>query len=468
MTNSKQRLVKGGRVVTSQAVLDADILIEGEKIAGILSPDTVGDVDDIIDATGCYVFPGIVDAHTHIMLDTGIYKTVDNWEIGTRAAAFGGVTTVVDFANQIPGATYKAALETRQAEATDATIDYAFHMVILEPDTDPDALHADFQRLMELGVTSIKLFTTYRPNYYVDDATILRIFRAMPRGMIAMVHCENDSIVSEATQRLVEQGKTHWRYHAQARPDDAEAEAVNRIVYLAGLALARVYVVHNSTAMATSAVNQMRQRGTGYWDKVFCETCPQYLLLHDDVYEGPQPEHFILQPPLRKYHHMESLRHYVEAGMIDVLSTDSCDYSIAQKTAQQEFTKTPGGLPGLETLLPLMYTTFHEKVGLPRLMQMLTENPARLFGLYPQKGVIAPGSDADLVIYDPTVETRIHAEAMHYEAGYNPFEGMAVSGQVRTVISRGETIVQGGAFYGKPGRGRFVVGGDSVDPFCGV
>ncbi|MBN2470958.1 MAG: amidohydrolase family protein, partial [Anaerolineae bacterium] len=340
MTADNRVLIRGGQVVTGGEVITADVLVEGEQIVGIVSPGTAPTAGRVIEADGCYVLPGVVDAHTHIKLDTGIYLTVDDWAVGTRAAACGGVTTVLDFANQIPGESFQAALAARQAEAQGAAIDYAFHMVVLAPDEDDGALRADLQRLLGLGVTSIKLFTTYRPNYYVDDATILRIFRAMPEGMIAMVHCENDSIVSDATRRLVERGKTAWSYHAQARPEEAEAEAVNRVLYLAGLARARVYIVHNSTALATSAVNQMRHRRSGFWEKVYCETCPQYVLLHDAVYDGPHPEHYILQPPLRKYHHMESLRHYVETGMIDVLSTDSCDYSLEQKLAEPDFTKT--------------------------------------------------------------------------------------------------------------------------------
>lgn len=464
MTTMATRLIKGGRIVVGQRVIEGDLLIRGDKVAGIGTGDAWRDADQIIDATGCYVLPGIIDAHTHIQLDTGIYQTVDNWEVGTVSAAFGGVTTVIDFANQIVGSSFADALHARRAEASDAVIDYAFHMVILEPEEAPDALRASLQRLLGLGVPSIKLFTTYRPNYYVDDDTLLRIFQAMPDGMIAMVHCENDSMVTEATRRLVAQGKTGWRYHAQGRPEEAEAEAVNRVLYLASMARARVYIVHNSTAQATSAVNRMRTRGDGRWEGMFCETCPQYLLLHDAVYDGEHPEHFILQPPLRRVHHAESLKHYVETGMIDVIATDSCDYSLAQKRAQPDFTKTPGGLPGIETLLPLMYTTFAERIGVARLMALLSENPARLFGLYPRKGALLPGSDADVVIYDPEPESVIQAHNMHYLAGYSPYEGMRVSGEVRTVISRGEIIVDRGEFMGQPGRGVFLPGGKSLDP----
>ncbi|MFC1959165.1 dihydropyrimidinase [Chloroflexota bacterium] len=463
MGDAQRILITNGQVVTGNQVLAADVLIEGERIVGVLALGAVSKADRIIDAAGCYVFPGIVDAHTHIVLDTGLYQTVDTWEVGTRAAAFGGVTTVIDFANQIVGQPLAEALRVRQAEAADATIDYTFHMVLLDHAQDPATLTNSLQELMALGVPSIKLFTTYRPNYYVDDATILDVFRAMPADMIAMIHCENDSMVTAATRRLVEQGKTSWQYHGVARPVEAEAEAANRILYLAALAGARVFVAHNSTGMTTELVNRQRTQA-GQWAKVFCETCPQYLLLDDTVYAGDHPEHYILQPPLRPTAHQERLKKCVEAGMVDVLSTDSCDYSLDQKLAELNFTRTPGGLPGIETLLPLMFTLFKDSVGLPRLLQMLAENPARLFGLYPRKGAIQPGSDADLVIYDPSVEATIRHQDLHSLAGYSPFEGMKVQGRVQTVLSRGEVIVDQGEFFGRAGRGEFLPGGPSLDP----
>lgn len=459
MSHLESTLIVNGRVVTSGEVIEADVLIKDGRIAGVTAPGEIGATGRVIDAAGCYVLPGVVDAHTHIMLNTGIYQTVDSWEDGTRAAAFGGTTTVIDFANQIVGKPFAEALEARRAEAADATIDYSFHMVILDADREEADLRAQLEQLMTLGIPSIKLFTTYRPNYYVDDATILRIFRAMPPGMIAMVHCENDSIVAEATRRLVERGETAWRYHGAARPAEAEAEAVRRVAYLAGLAQARTYIVHNSTAMATREVHAARQS----WERIFCETCPQYLLLDESVYTGDHPEHFILQPPLRSRSHVEQLSEYVKMGWIDVLATDSCDYSLAQKQAQPEFDKTPGGLPGLELLLPSMFTRFGGAIGLPRLMRLLSENPARLFGLYPRKGAILPGSDADLVIYDPDARTTVSHRRLHHVAGYSPFEGMEVQGRVRSVLSRGEVIVEDGAFLGQRGRGRFLVAGPSRD-----
>lgn len=461
-------IVKGGTIITPHGEIQGDVLIEGEHIAGITQSADAGPDDTMIDAAGMLVFPGIVDAHTHIKLDTGIYQTVDNWEVGTRAAAFGGVTTVIDFANQIKGRPFADALEARQQEAADAVIDYAFHMVVLDPARDPDRLKAELQELLDMGVTSLKLFTTYRPNYYIDDATLVHIFRAMPKGMITMVHCENDSLVTDATQRLVEAGTTGWAYHGKSRPPLAEVEAVRRVSHLAVSTGARVYIVHCSTAQSVTAVldaNKVRKdRRSRDQDRVFCETCPQYILLDSSKYEGEKPEHYILQPPLRHFTNNKTLRADVVAGRIDVLSTDTCDYSLEQKVAEPDFTKTPGGLPGVETLLPSMYTTFRGSMPLPQLIRLMTENPARLFGLYPRKGAILPGSDADLVIYDPEPQVTIRVEDLHYLAGYNPYEGMTVQGEVRTVLSRGEVIVDRGKFLGKVGRGAWLPGGESLPP----
>ncbi len=461
-------IIKGGTIVTPHSEIQGDVLVEGEKIIGIVQSAEVGPDDTVIDAAGMLVFPGIVDAHTHIKLDTGIYQTADNWEIGTRAAAFGGVTTVIDFANQIIGQPYAEALKARQQEAADAVIDYAFHMVMLDPDRDPDRLKAELQELLDMGVTSLKLFTTYRPNYYVDDATMVHIFRAMPEGMIAMVHCENDSLVTDATQRLIEAGTTGWAYHGKGRPPLAEIEAVRRVSHLGISTGARVYIVHCSTTQSVSGVmeaNQVRKdRRSRDQDRVFCETCPQYLLLDSSRYEGEKPEHYILQPPLRHFANNKALRADVVAGRVDVLSTDTCDYSLEQKVATPDFTQTPGGLPGVETLLPAMYTTFRESMPLPQLIRLMTENPARLFGLYPRKGAILPGSDADLVIYDPESQVEVKVEDLHYLAGYNPFEGMTMQGKVRTVLSRGKVIVDKGEFFGEAGRGAWLPGGASLPP----
>ncbi len=465
---SQRKIVRGGLVVTPAGVLSADVLIEGERIAGLVAHGSeVWAGAEIVDAQGCYVFPGVVDPHTHIQLDTGIYKTADNWEIGTRTAAFGGVTTVVDFATQFPGMSFQEALEARLQECAPALIDYGLHMMVTDLPEDPAQARQWLESLRDLGVPSIKLYTTYRPNYYADDATLLHTFRAMPRDMLAMVHCENDAMVTDATARLVREGKTSWAYHAQGRPPEAEVEAIRRVIHLAEVAGAAVYIVHCSTAESVRQVQQAQRERA--WPPVYGETCPQYFWLDDSVYQGTRPEFYILQPPLRpKAWQVDLLQCW---QILSAVSTDHCDYTLAQKREFADFTKTPGGLPGLETLFQLTYTAaVHQAeqrrrtgesvvpIPLPALARLLAAEPARLFGLYPQKGAILPGSDADLLIYDPEPEVTLRAEQMHTVAGYLPYEGIAVKGQIRTVLSRGEVLVHEGTLRSEPGRGRFLRG----------
>lgn len=272
-------VIRGGQVVLPQAAIPADLLIAGETIAAVLAPGAdVPAGTRAIDAAGCLVFPGVVDPHTHIQLDTGIYQTADDWEIGTRTAAFGGVTTVVDFATQFPGMTFEQALEARLAECAPAMIDYGLHMMVTELPRDLDEARRWLEALRDSGIPSIKLYTTYRPNYYADDATLLHTFRAMPRDMIAMLHCENDALVTGATARLVEREHTSWAYHGQARPPEAEVEAIRRVLYLAQVAGAAVYIVHCSTAESIRVVDEARRRAD--MPPVYCETCPQLSLIH--------------------------------------------------------------------------------------------------------------------------------------------------------------------------------------------
>ncbi|GAB4431128.1 MAG: dihydropyrimidinase [Anaerolineae bacterium] len=464
----ERKIIRGGKVVTPSAVLTADVLIEGERIAGLVTDGTeVWAKAEVIDARGCYVFPGVVDPHTHIQLDTGIYKTADDWEIGTRTAAFGGVTTVVDFATQFPGMTFPEALEARLQECAPALIDYGLHMMVTDLPGDPAQAREWLEALRDLGVPSIKLYTTYRPNYYADDATLLHTFRAMPHDMLAMVHCENDAIVTDATARLVAAGKTGWAYHAQGRPPEAEVEAIRRVIHLARVAGAAVYIVHCSTVESIRQVEQAQRERT--WPPVYGETCPQYFWLDDSVYQGARPEHFILQPPLRSRDWQVDLLQSWQ--VLSAVATDHCDYTLAQKREFADFTRTPGGLPGLETLFPLTYTAaVHraeqrreageavEPIPLPVLAKLLSAEPARLFGLYPQKGAILPGSDADLLIYDPEPEIALRADQLHTVAGYTPYEGITVKGQVRTVLSRGAVLVHEGVLRGEGGRGRFLRG----------
>ncbi|MCD4685172.1 MAG: dihydropyrimidinase [Anaerolineae bacterium] len=465
---SSRKIVRGGRVVTPSEVVAADVLIDGERIVGLVAHgvDVWSDAE-IIDADGCLVFPGVVDPHTHIQLDTGVYQTADDWEIGTRTAAFGGVTTVIDFATQFEGMTFPKALDARLQECAPALIDYGLHMMITDLPRDPDTAREWLEELRDLGVPSIKLYTTYRPNYYADDATFLHTFRAMPKDMIAMVHCENDAIVTDATQRLVEAGKTSWAYHGRSRPAEAEVEAIRRVMYLAWCENTALYIVHCSTGRSLHAVSRSSAP-----PPIYCETCPQYFVLDDSHYAGSKAEQFILQPPLRGEYPLGTVDLPFHARLLSAISTDHCDYTLAQKQEFKEFTKTPGGLPGLETSFQLTYTYgvhlpqqrfeahggHKDALSLPRLAQLMSTNPARIFGLYPQKGAILPGSDADLLIYDPEPEVVIRAEEQHTIGGYTPYDGMTVKGRVRTVLSRGQVLVRDGELHGEPGRGRFLCG----------
>ncbi|RMF37036.1 MAG: dihydropyrimidinase, partial [Chloroflexi bacterium] len=334
-------LIRRGTLVTAEGLLRADLLIQGGRIAAVGTDLSAPAGARVVDAEGHYLLPGIIDAHTHIQLDTGIYQTPDDWFIGTRAAACGGVTTVIDFATQFRGQTLRQAVEARLAEIGQrAVVDYALHVMVT--DLPPDRV-AELGDLVEMGTPSIKLYTTYRPNYYADDATLLYLLRAAAeRGILTLVHCENDALVTAATQALVAAGRTGWTYHGRSRPALAEQEATARVLFLAEAAGAPVYIVHNSTARTVALVAEAREEG----QTVFSETCPQYLLLDNRRYEGPEPWRYILQPPLRDPDEPERLWTMVEAGMVDVIATDHCDYTRDQKLAADDFTRTPGGLPG--------------------------------------------------------------------------------------------------------------------------
>ncbi|MCP4542478.1 MAG: dihydropyrimidinase [Chloroflexi bacterium] len=445
-------LIQNGMLVTSDDVIKADLLVHGERIQAIGLGLSAANDTTVIDAAGCYVLPGIIDAHTHIYLDTGIYRTADDWFAGSCTAACGGVTTVVDFATQFRGQGLREAVEARMEEARDSVIDYGFHVMVTDLPPEREGELAD---LVEMGVPSVKFYTTYRPNYYADDATILRLMTACADlGIVPLVHCENDALVTAQTGALLSAGETGWRYHGRSRPAVAEQEAVQRVLFLAEVAGCPVHVCHCSSAHSVAQVVDARDNG----QIVTCETCPQYLLLDNAVYDGPEPWRYILQPPLRDPDELDRLWALVEGGAVDMIVTDHCDYTMAQKTAQDSFAQTPGGLPGMETLLPLTYTygVTKGRVTLPHLVELLSVNPARLWGLWPRKGSLLPGSDADIVIYDPGPEQTIRAENLHSVGGYTPFEGMSVQGQIRVTISRGRIIYRENQFIGQKGWGRFL------------
>ncbi len=446
-------LIRNGLVVTPAGAFRGDVMTHGEKILAVGEALPMLQVDEVIDAEGCLVLPGLVDPHVHIQLDTGIYQTRDDWAVGTVTAACGGVTTVLDFATQFPGQTLEEALENRWAEVDGkAAVDYGLHVMVTDlPAGEEDELAT----LVRLGAPEAKVYTTYRPNYYMDDDQLLRVFKAAAKhGVLVMVHAENDAMVSAATERLIKAGKVGLEYHAQARPMLAEQEAAHRVAFLAGEAGARVYVVHNSTGGTTGVLAEARCKGID----VISETCPQYLILDDSLYEGEHPEWVILQPPLRPKGEGDKLWEWLAAGEISTVGTDHCDYTLEQKISTMEFPSTPGGIPGLETMLPLMYThgVAAGRITLERLVEVTSTNPARIFGLFPRKGAVLPGSDADLVVYDPRPRGRITADSLHTIGGYTPYEGMEVQGRISVVLSRGEVVCRGGEFVGRSGHGRYL------------
>jgi dihydropyrimidinase len=448
-------LIRNGQLILPEGERRGDILLAGEKIQSIGAGLATEGVDRVIDAEGCVVLPGVIDPHTHIVLDTGIYKTVDDWEVGTRTAACGGVTTVVDFATQFPGQDVRQALAARLAEIGGlAQIDYGLHMMLTElPEVDSE-LDRWMAQLIADGINSVKVYTTYRPNYYQEDDALLRVFRsAATRDLVVMIHCENDALVTGARERLVRAGKTSLAYHGAARPPLAEVEAANRSLFLGRWAgNPRIYIVHCSVSgTVTEVTKAARENQNG-----IAETTAQYLTLDERVYTGPHPEWGIMQPPLRAPEEKAKLWEQIARGEIATVCTDHCDYSIDQKREHSEFTKTPGGIPGLETLLPLMVTAgvAEGRITWNRLAEITSGNAARIFGLK-DKGRLALGKDADVVVYDPRPSRTIRAEALHNVAGYTPYEGITAQGVVRDVFVRGRQLVDEGEFCPATGWGRF-------------
>jgi dihydropyrimidinase len=449
-------LIKNGMLVLPDGERQGDLLVANARIAAIgpsLAEETAGAV---IDASGCVVLPGLVDPHTHIVLDTGIYKSPDDWEVGTRTAACGGVTTVIDFATQFPGQDVAEALAVREREIGGlAQIDYGLHMMLTQLPEDDAVLDRWMVELLGMGINAVKVYTTYKPNYYQGDDALLRVFRAAARhDVVVMIHCENDDLVGAARDALVRAGKTSLAYHGQARPALAEVEAANRVLFL-GQAAANptIYVVHCSASGTVTQVTEAAKRG----QNAIAETTVQYLTIDETMYTGPHPEWGIMQPPLRAPEEKERLWAQIAAGEIATIGTDHCDYTIEQKREHTEFTKTPGGIPGLETMLPLLAThgVAAGRIGWSRLAELTSGNPARIFDLK-QKGALREGGDADVVIYDPRVRTTIEASRLHNLSGYTPYEGMKVQGAVRDVFVRGRQLVREGEFQPATRWGRFV------------
>jgi dihydropyrimidinase len=413
--------------------------------------------DHAIDASGMYVMPGGIDAHTHLDMPLGDIVSSDDFETGTRAAAFGGTTCIVDFAIQARGTRMRDALDTwwKKAEGR-ATIDYGLHMIVT--DLGGAGLE-DMDDMVGEGVASFKLFMAYPNSLMVDDATIFEaLSRTAKNGALICMHAENGGVIDVLIARALAEGKTAPVYHALTRPPLAEAEAVHRAIAIAEIAGAPVYIVHVSSEDALEQVREARDRGV----PVFAETCPQYLLLSIEDLERPNFEgaKYVLTPPLRPKEQQGKLWDGLKHDQLQVVSTDHCPFCFAdQKTlGKDDFSKIPNGGPGIENRMQLIYHygVNSGKLSLNRFVETVSTAPARIFGLYPKKGEIAPGSDADVVIWDPNAAHTISARTHHMRVDYSMFEGFEVRGNARTVLSRGEVIVDGGRFLGKAGRGHYL------------
>jgi dihydropyrimidinase len=449
-------LIRNGTVVTARETRAADVLIENERIVEVRPGIQAPGGSTILDASGMYVMPGGVDVHTHLDMPLGDLRSSDDFETGTRAAAFGGTTCIVDYATQARGAHMRDAFDTwsRRAEGK-ASIDYGFHMIVTG--LAGNGL-ADMDELVREGVTSFKLFMAYPRSLMVDDGAIFRVMeRASRNGALVSMHAENGPVIDVLIERALAEGKTAPVYHALTRPPRAEAEAVHRSIAIAEMAGAPVYIVHVASGDALDEIRRARARGA----PVFAETCPQYLLLSIDDLARPDFEgaKYVLTPPLRPKQQQAALWAGLCDGDLQVVSTDHCPFRFADQKSlgRGDFTKIPNGGPGIENRLQLIW---HHGVNQGRLtvnqfVELVSTAPARLFGLYPKKGEIAAGSDADIAIWDPAVERVISAATHHMRVDYSLFEGFQVKGAARTVLSRGEVIVNGGEFLGKPGRGRY-------------
>jgi dihydropyrimidinase len=452
-------LIEHGTVVTAAETFAADIYVEDERIVwiGRRPPELLPHGVIEIDATGKYVMPGGIDAHTHLDMPLGAIRSVDDFESGAVAAAWGGTTTIIDYAAHAHGERLAHGLDAWQRKAEGkAVIDYGFHMTLSEFTADT---LADMPAMTDAGVTSFKVFTAYPDRLMIDDGAIFQVLQqAREIGGLVCVHAENGHVIDVLVRQALAQGRTAPKYHARTRPPEAEAEAAHRVITLAALAGAPLYIVHISCADTLRHILDAKQRG----QPVYAETCPQYLTLSDACYDLPLLEgaKYVMSPPLRPKAHQEALWQGIRNGLFDTVGTDHCPFSFREHKTRgtQNFTDIPNGAPGIETRLALLFTTGVEtgRISLNRFVDLVATAPAKIFGLYPRKGTLMPGSDADIIIVDPQRETVVSAVTHHSHADYTLYEGMRLKGMPEVVIVRGRILMQNGKFFGKPGDGRFL------------
>ena len=452
-------LIKNGRIVTAVDDYHADIYV-GESTVDVIGRDLVIDADQVIDAAGKLVIPGGIDPHTHMQLPFGGTETSDTFETGTRAAAFGGTTCIIDFAVQMKGNSTLDALDAWHAKAAGTTaVDYAFHMIITDM---PEHRTPEMRRLSDEGVTSYKMFMAYPGAMLSDDGTIFRTMRkAGEDGTLVCMHAENGIVIDELIKIALAEGHIEPKYHALTRPTRLEAEGTHRALAIAEVARAPVYIVHLSCYDSLQEVRLAQARGV----MAHAETCPQYLLLDVGAYDEPgfDGAKYVLTPPLREKWNQEELWRALRSHDLHTISTDHCPFCMKEQKelGRDDFSKIPNGGPGIENRMSLIYHhgVSAGRINLNRFVELTSTAPAKIFGLFPRKGTIAVGSDADIVIFDPEHEETIsyyNARTHHMNIDYSAYEGFTVKGYTETVLSRGKVVIDKGEYVGRAGDGMFI------------
>ena len=455
-------LIEGGTVVNASGPFVANVLIDGEKIVGLASPGSSTAVswregaEKILDASGTYVIPGAIDAHTHMEMPFGGTFSVDTFETGTRAAAFGGTTSIIDFAIQTKGQSLRSGLDQWFSKAENkCAIDYGFHMIV--SDVNEQSLK-EMEILVDEGIASFKLFMAYPGVFYSTDGEILQAMQqASANGATIMMHAENGIAIDVLVAQALARGEGDPRFHGSTRPSLLEGEATHRAIQLARVAGAPLYLVHLSAKEALEEVVVARDRG----QNVFAETCPQYLFLseNDMAREGFEGAKFVCSPPLRDPSHSIDLWRGLRTDDLSVVATDHCPFCFKEQKELGigNFAKIPNGMPGVEHRLDLIFQGVDAgEISLARWVEVTSTTPARLFGLFPRKGLIAPGADADVVLYDPHATHTFSAATHHMNVDYSAYEGMKVKGKAKTVLSRGHVVIENDEYVGTPGAGVFL------------
>lgn len=450
-------ILQGGTIVTDIKSYKADVRIENEKIAEIGS-DLFKEGDEIVPINGCYLVPGGIDTHTHFDLDVGTTITADNFETGTKAAIVGGTTTILDFATQSKGNTLNDGLRGCHDKSSGRCYsDYGFHMAITDWN---DTTSKEMEDMINEGVTSFKMYMAYKDTLQVDDGIIFKALkRAKELGVLIGFHCENGDIISELINECKKNNQLSPKYHKLSRPSDVEVEATYRLMKIAKTANAPVYVVHLSSKDALEEVKKARLDGV----KVYTETCPQYLLLDDKLYDldGFESAKYVMSPPLRTKVDNEALWKALDEGDIDAIGTDHCsfNYKGQKDIGITDFSKIPNGGPGVEHRMGLLYTygVKEGKISMNKFVELTSTKAAKLFGMYPQKGSIEVGSDADIVVIDPEIKNTISAEDQTQNTDYTPYEGYEVDCQFRHVFLRGIEIIKEGKLTVEHPTGKYIV-----------